>query len=386
MPVLDDLQPAKKITAPKEFRPGLEFDGTQGTATTWGYKETPENFDDFLVHAGLDPNEFDIIPPVKTSKWQQRDGGEFLTSYKFTLVKKGGADIDLPTLFQQAKRTKKPAKKETTQGKALVICPADWQIGKTGSRGGTKETVERLMQSFDRIEEKLKKGKYELAVIIDMGDIIESVVNKANLNQLESNDLSTMQQVDLAASLLWELLKRVTKYVPVKMGSVASNHCQNRVGGQQIGKPGLDDWGIVILQQLRRLSNEVGLDVTFFIPQPDDEGFALDVFDDKFHILGAIHGHQVSRPSGMPDFWRKQSFGNSYLQATSILVTGHFHHTCVLEMGESHNGGSRWWIQCATSDSGSDWFKRTSGEDSGTGVTAFEVERGVAYHGTVWRL
>ncbi len=38
---------------------------------------------------------------------------------------------------------------------------------------------------------------------------------------------------------------------PVTYGSVASNHCQNRFKGQQVGKPGLDDWGIVILQQLR---------------------------------------------------------------------------------------------------------------------------------------
>jgi hypothetical protein len=34
--VLDDLQPAKKVQAPSHFRPGLEFDGNEGTATTEG--------------------------------------------------------------------------------------------------------------------------------------------------------------------------------------------------------------------------------------------------------------------------------------------------------------------------------------------------------------
>lgn len=384
--MLDNLEPANKPQPPKDFRPAVEFDGTQGTATTPGYKEAPANFDEFLVDAGLNPDEIDIIPPVRTSRWQQREGGEWLTSYRFTFHQRTGDKLDLPTLFQQAKRTKKPKEKEVTKGKALVIAPADWQLGKTGSRGGTPETIERLMRSFDRIEEKLKKTKYEVIVIVDMGDIIEGITSKANFNQLESNDLSVPQQLDAAASLMWELLKRCSKYAPVKLGSVASNHCQVRVGGQQVGKPGLDDYGITILQQLRRLSHEIGLDVSYFIPQPQDEGFALDVFDDDFHILGAIHGHQVSRPSNIPEFWRKQSFGKQFLEHASVLVTGHFHHTCVLEMGSSHNGGSRWWVQAATSDAGSDWFRRISGEDSGTGVTAFELDRDTPFTGTVFRL
>jgi len=56
-----------------------------------------------------------------------------------------------------------------------------------------------------------------------------------------------MQQADLAASLMWELIKRLTKIAPVKYGSVSSNHCQNRFNGQQVGQVGVDDWGIVIL-------------------------------------------------------------------------------------------------------------------------------------------
>ena len=221
--MLDNLEPAKKIQAPKNFRPGVEFDGVEGTATTPGYRSEPENFDDFLIDAGLNPETVEVVPPIRTSKWQQRENGEWLTSYKFTLRQKN-ATIDLPALFAEAKKTRKPKPKETTKGKALIVVPADWQVGKVGSKGNTQDLIARLYESFNRIEEKAKKGKYEQIVIIDAGDIIESFSSKANYQQLESNDLSPMQQVDLAASLMWNLLKRMSKYAPVKYGSVASNH------------------------------------------------------------------------------------------------------------------------------------------------------------------
>ena len=384
--MLDNLEPAKKIQAPKNFRPGVEFDGVEGTATTPGYTSEPENFDDFLIDAGLNPETVEVVPPIRTSKWQQREDGEWLTSYKFTLRQKN-ATIDLPALFAEAKKTRKPKPKETTKGKALIVVPADWQVGKVGSKGNTQDLIARLYESFDRIEEKAKRGKYEQIVIIDAGDIIEGFSSKANYQQLQSNDIaSPMQQADLAASLMWNLLKRMTKYAPVKYGSVASNHCQNRFNGQQVGQVGLDDWGIVIAQQLKRLTSEVGLDVQFFVPHPDEEGFVLDVFNDGYHLLGAVHGHQVSRPKMIPEWWTKQAFGNNWASAASILLTGHFHHTCLLEMGTAHNGGPRWWLQNSTMDNGSDWYSRTSGEVSSNAITCFELHKEEAWQGELWRL
>jgi len=66
-------------------------------------------------------------------------------------------------------------------------------------------------------------------VILDIGDVIEGVSSKADMEQLASNTLSPMQQVDLAAALLWDLVKLACNYAPVTFGSVASNHCQFRV-------------------------------------------------------------------------------------------------------------------------------------------------------------
>ena len=380
---LENLEPAPKVIAPPNFRPGVEFDGSEGTATTEGIQGQP-NFDDFLRERGYPPEEYEIVGTPRTSQWQRWDG-EWLTAYRF-LFRKKSITVDLPTLFAEAKKTvRQSVRKVKTNDKAFVICPADFQIGKTGSRGGTKETIERVLRSYEAIEAHLKKNPYEQIIILDIGDIIESFSSAMHYNQLEGNDLSPMQPTDVAASLLWSLLKMASKYAPVKMGSVASNHCQNRFGGQQVGKPGLDDWGIVILQQLKRLATEVGLDVTFYVPDPYEEAFTLDVFGDGFHHLAAAHGHQAKRPENVPTWWRQQTFGNQSIAGASILVTGHFHHTRVLELGEAHNKGSRWWIQCSTSDSGSDWFKRIAGEDSQCAITCFELEKEKHFQGTILR-
>lgn len=384
---LDNLQVAAKQVAPNGWRPAVEFDTLkgEGVATTAGLIGEP-NFDEFLRSAGYDPEVYEVVGnTVRTSKWQQREGGDWLTSFRFTFRLKT-AQVDLPLLYAQAKKTKPATPPLTASEKVLVIVPADYQIGKTDSRGGTPETVARIHESYRAIEKKLKAGKYQHVVILDAGDIIEGISNKANLQQLATNDLSVPQQVDLAASLMWDLLKIATKYAPVTYASVGSNHCQIRVGGQAIGRPAVDDWGRNILQQLARLTKEVGLPVKYLVAEPEDESLAFDPFGDGFHVIGLVHGHQSGRPDGIPTWWEKQTFGQQPVAAATVLNSGHFHHLQVRELGASSNGGSRYWIQASTSDSGSSWYRRTSGSDSATGIVCYELEQGKHFTGTVYKL
>jgi hypothetical protein len=379
--MLDDLKPASKIKANPKFKPAIEFDGFEGEATTPGYTAEPENFNEFLISAGFNPDEIEVIAPVRTSRWQQREGGDWLTSYRFTFRRRNNG-IDLPALMAEAKRAK--AIKSATGGdKALVVCPADLQVGKVGSRGGSAELVARVYRSFTRIEALAKQTKPERIYILDMGDIIESVSNKASMNQLEGNDLSPMQQTDLAAALMFNLIKRLVKFAPVTYGSIASNHCQNRIMGQQVGRPGKDDWGIVILQQLRRLTTELDWDVNYLVPEPHDEGFA---FQYGVNTVGVIHGHQVNRPEGIAAWWEKQTFGNQFAAACNLLLNGHFHHLRVIELGQHTEGGSKYSVQCPTSDNGSDWFRLNQGSDSDTGILCLELEKDTLFNGSVVKL
>lgn len=390
--MLENLEPATKPIVDKSWRPAVEFDGTNGEATTQGFlpDEKPD-FDKFLIDAGFDPALIEIIGEPRTSRWQVARpfplDPQWLTAYRFRFRKRGNPQLDLPTLYAAAKRTTKNSKPAPTNSdKVFVIATADYQVGKTGSRGGTPELVARVMQSYINIEAQLKRGKYSKIVILDAGDIIEGISNVASLHQLATNDLSVMQSVDLAAALQFDLIKIATKYAPVEYASVGSNHCQYRYNGQQVGRPGLDDWGIVILQQLRRLTTELGLPVTYHIPQPEDESLALDIFNDQFHILGLAHGHQAKRPNAMETWFKGQTFGLQPISNATVLITGHFHHLRIEELGQAHNGGSRFWVQASTSDAGSDWYRLTSGTDSSTGITCLELEKGIHYQGSIIKL
>ena len=132
MLMLENLKPAQRIEAPKDWRPAVEFDGEQGSATLPAVPngEVPD-FDEFLLDQGFDPKEYEIVGAPRTSRWQKYDG-DWLTAYRFTF-RKLNASIDLPLLWKTAKGNKaKP--KAVVEGKALVVMLADFQLGKVDHR------------------------------------------------------------------------------------------------------------------------------------------------------------------------------------------------------------------------------------------------------------
>jgi hypothetical protein len=384
--MLENLNPASKIEAPKDFRPALEFDGTNGFAITPGIPagEVP-NFEQFLLEQGFDPELYEVVGNPRTSRWQKYDES-WLTSYRFNFRLKA-PDRDLTLIWKTAKQgIKKSKEKSLPSNKALVVMLADFQLGKTDSRGDITDQIRRIFAAFDKVTIKVAKGKYDQVILAEMGDLIEGFYNKAFMQQTFTNSISQMQQVDLAITLIWDLVKRVAPYATVTYASVASNHCQFRLSGQQVGLVGQDDWGIMIAKQIKRLSDETELDVKVLIPHPQDESLALDVFDDQFHVLGLWHGHQSNRPESVPSWWEKQTFGHQPVAAASIGLTGHFHHLRVQELGAHSNGGSRYWIQGKTMDNGSSWYRLNSGSESLPGLTCFELEKEKHFTGSVFTL
>lgn len=384
--MLENLEPAKRIEAPKDFRPALEFDGEQGFLITGGLPagEVP-NFEQFLLEQGFDPEQYEVVGNPRTSRWQKYDES-WLTSYRFNFRLKR-KDSDLTLIWKTAKQgIKKSKEKSLHSDKALVVMLADFQLGKSDSRGGLQEQLERIFKAFNKVTLKVAKGKYQKVILAEMGDIIEGFYNKANMQQTFTNSISQMQQVDLAITLIWDLVKRLSPYSEIVYASVASNHCQFRLSGQQVGQVGQDDWGIMIAKQIHRLASETELGVSVVIPQPQDESLAYDVFGDSFHILGLWHGHQSNRPESVPSWWERQAFGNQPVAAATIGLTGHFHHLRVQELGQLANGGSRYWIQGKTMDNGSSWYRLNSGSESLPGLTCFELEKEKHFTGSVFTL
>jgi len=380
---LENLEPATKVTAPANFRPGVEFDGTEGTATTPGYSEAP-NFDEFLTDAGFDPNEIEIVGTPRTSRWQRYDG-DWLTAYRFQFRKKT-AGIDLPLLLQEAKKKAKTPKLPKTTDRCLVVMWSDLQVGKVDYRGNSQSLIERVELMQTRLMEMVKRENPEKVIFADLGDTVENFSNAADMAQLQSNDLSIMEQVDLATTFAFQTLRMLAEKVPdITYASVGSNHCQWRVNKQVVGKPS-DDWGIFIGRQLARLSQTAGLNIRFVEPQSHDESLALDVFGDGFHILGIVHGHQARRPDNMGQWWRGQAFGRQPVSDASVLIHGHWHHLRVTEMGSTPRGTSRFLVMAPTMDNGSGWWRKVTGEDSVPGLGVLLLEKGVDFTGTVYKL
>jgi hypothetical protein len=383
--MLENLKPAAKVEAPKDFRPALEFDGENGFAITPALPEGQvPDFEQFLKEQGFDPNLYEVIGNPRTSRWQKYDES-WLTSYRFNFRLKN-TELDLKLLYSQAKKRLPKTPVISNFDKVLVVMLADFQLGKSDTRGGVQEQIERLSLAFDAVEQQVKKGKYAKVILADLGDIVEGFYNKASMQQTYTNQLSQMQQVDLAITLIWDLVKRVANYATVSFASVASNHCQFRLNSQTVGLPGQDDWGIMIAKQIHRLSEETDIGVEVLIPNAQDESLAIDVFGDQFHVLGLWHGHQSNRPDSVPSWWEKQAFGQQPVAAATIGLTGHFHHLRVQELGQSHNGGSRYWIQGKTMDNGSSWYRLNSGSDSAPGITCFELIRGKHFTGSVFNV
>ncbi len=383
--MLENLKPASKIEAPKDFRPALEFDGQEGWAVTPAIPEGQvPNFEEFLELQGFDSQKYEVYGNPRTSRWQKYDES-WLTSYRFNFRLRQ-PEKQLELIYKEARKRLPKQPVITNFDKVLVVMLADFQLGKSDSRGGLQEQLERIHEAFNKVTIKVAKGKYAKVILAEMGDLIEGFYNKASTQQTYTNSISQMQQVDLAITLLWDLVKRVAKYSSVSFATVASNHCQFRLNGQQIGYVGQDDWGVMIAKQIKRLSDETDLGVEVLIPHPQDESLAIDVFDDQFHILGLWHGHQSNRPEGVPSWWEKQTFGNQPVAAASIGLTGHFHHLRVQELGQHSNGGSRYWIQGKTMDNGSSWYRLNSGSESLPGLTCFELERGKHFTGSVFTL
>jgi hypothetical protein len=141
----------------------------------------------------------------------------------------------LPLLYSLAKKTKPPVTpKPVAPGKTLVVLWSDLQVGKVDHRGGVEALLHRVAETQTKLLNLVKQTKPERIIFCDVGDTIENFQNVADLNQLATNDLSLMEQVDLATSLAWETLKSVRLSIaPITYLSVGSNHCQFRVNKQK---------------------------------------------------------------------------------------------------------------------------------------------------------
>lgn len=349
---------------PDEWRARHIIKGDEGEMVTGPIKPVATD-SDLLVQFGYDPDEVEIVG--KIGQWRkQLPNGEWRVSYYFQHRPKSSS-LDLPALYQAAKKKPRAKVVEKKQPETLIVALSDVQLGKRGSRGGTPELLDRLEIIRQKLERKIKQSKPERILLAEVGDLFEGF--ESGGNPMFTNDLSLSQQMDMAATEVYEFVSLMARYAPVDIVAVPSNHTAWRNGKQNLGNP-QDDLGLFVHQQVEKVANAAGLDATWHYPAPYDEAAIIDV---RGTVIGVVHGNQFS-PNGATLWWAKQMHGGQPIGSADILITGHYHVLTIVPTGRNpYTSRSKYWLQCPTVDNGSDWFRNLQGQDSDPGLLVFAV-------------
>lgn len=365
---------ADTIPEPQESR--VQFNLTGDTGSFDGYvSEKPlTDFSDLFRLFNRDPDEFTIVDDSVTMRaWQQSkrlDNGDrdtvTLYSYGARFRRRTEMDnLNLPALYAAASTIEEPA--PTGGERATIVVWADPQIGKTGSRGATKDLLRRSLLKRATVSRLLADRNPSRTILLDGGDGIEGF--ESGGNPMFLNDTSLAGQLDLYGTELMEWIKTLHKHAPVTVAAVPSNHAAWRNGKQNLGKPA-DDLGLFMHKQVRKIAHAAGHNIGWVFPAEWDESVTVDVLDTR---IGLVHGNQFG-PGQAISWWEKQAFGAQAVAAADVMVTAHYHSFGAGVAGRNPSTGKqRWWLGAPTLDNGSDWYRNVQGRDSDPGVLVFDV-------------
>lgn len=273
----------------------------------------------------------------------------------------------------------RPVKTEVKGQGALIVSAADFQTGKVGSRGGTIQLVQRVVDVLDQWREELPH--YETIVLADLGDVIEGFSNA--VQQQQTNDLSLTDQIRVAQRVLLEvLLVLAGKCDKLIYVSVPSNHCSVRTGMGSKNRANApdDDYGLLIQENIR-MALELHPDlkhVEFRAPEKWEEAVTVVLPDGTG--VGFTHGDLAGSPAKLDTWFARMSHAHrGGLHDAHILLHGHY-HTPSLSM----SGDCRWIVGAPSLDNGSDWFSNRSGRIAPSAMMTFEARSGKVENWKLW--
>jgi hypothetical protein len=363
--------------APKGFEPSVRYEGKTPVEVSINLRDISGDEQAWRAEitrvTGLTvPADREVVL-TDTRYWGNPEAPNVYAKFKI-LYRAGETErLNLEELIRVVKRAKPPKPLSGSLPRALVVALADLQVGKVASRGGTEELLARLWGKLDALERHAKTVKAETVYILDIGDCIENFESVGS--QMHTNDLSLPEQLRVARRIFTEFVVRLAKLHPnVVVSGVPSNHGRWRRGKDALGKSG-DDFGIetiVAVADACALNPDAFGHVSFVVPDVHDETVAFDMYGT---VLAVAHGHQVTSPDRIPQWWAGQVHGGQPAAHADILLTGHFHYLRVQATGRSaHTGRSKWAIQAPTLDGGSDWYRAKAGHDSDPGLLTFTVD------------
>jgi predicted phosphodiesterase len=361
---------------PKGWEPGI--DTAKGLLTHLSdAPAAPSDWSDIIRELGLDPTGWtvDENQPVQVRTWDS--GEKRMYYYRATVlpVSDVATSPDVELLIREVKRRKPQPPKNVLAERALVICLADWQAGKS-DHGGVEALVERLMALKDavpkRVKEAAKAGRpISHLYVVGMGDMVEGCDGHYD-QQTFSVALDRRQQVRLVRRMLTDLLTDWSK-LPARMvvGCVPGNHGENRRGSKSF-TTFEDNDDLAVFEQVQEIlgqNPDAYGHISFVIPD-GDMTITLDVCGT---VVSFAHGHQFSG-SGLAlnkakTWWKNKMASLHATGDARVLVYGHYHHLQVLQ------DGPRTIFGCPSNDGGSRWFEERGGPTTACGTLTFVVDK-----------
>jgi predicted phosphodiesterase len=361
----------KQTNTPEAWRPRMDVgkDGGYVVSTPRNAGEIPDAVE-ILAEFGLNAESWNVSS-IRESRWQKFDG-EWLQAFRVNLTPAFtsiGLDLDLEKLVDEIKIWKPSKLEKNISGNiAYLVAPSDQQIGKKANGEGTKESVARILNSTQgavhRLHELRKIGRSVGTIVLALpGDHVEGNVSQhGRLQGLASSDLGLTEQTRVARRILMAQIKAFAPLcerliVPVVNG----NH--DEVTRQVVADPS-DGWNVEIASAVQDAcaENPALSHVEFRFPAKGHQTLAIDICGT---MLGLFHGHQSGRD--VTKYLSGQAAGQTALGMCDVWVSGHFHNYKSMDIGE------RLWVQCPTTDPGSEWFRDRQGLESKPGVLTMVI-------------
>jgi len=351
---------AKEPKAAWSFNRVTEYDGTQGYLQTEPMAKAPDH-SELLEMFGYDPKEVRIVGLLKTSKWQQREDGDFLHSYRFSLAPASTSSMDeILALINKRKYT--PPKSE---GTAIYHWLAgDLQLGKIDG-DGTQGIVDRVLSSIDKgvieFKQLRKFNKIGLVHQAWLGDCGEG-------NQSQGGKL--MWRTELTVTEQYRLFRRLALYAidafapyieRLEIDVVNGNHDDaQRMPVLTRSDDGHATEALIALADGLALNPATYEHVKIFVPNMDEMTLTREIGDS---IFTHAHGHQWGKGKVF-DWWAGQALNNHSPAASQFLLHGHEHEFKIQSKKD------RTQICVPTFESESTYWRERHGDVAKTGAVS----------------
>lgn len=320
-----------------------------------------------LKACGLDPTEVRIVGKVGMSKWQQRPGGEQLTSYRLQLEPRNPAvdkylDTDeILALLDGVEH--QPTPQAMGEPHAFVYHMSDMQLGKVDG-GGLDHTITTFLTHLDAAKEHYQQAakthNIECIQLAFTGDCLEGNVSQHGRNTGHTSiELTITEQVKLLTKLMTLCIRTFAPLTDKLYVDVVNGNHDEAQRAPVTTNSG-DGWATMAAQNIDHCMQAMhapGWDhVTIRTPDPT-RGFMEVQVGNSVCVL--THGHHFGGGANAQfkgkDWCMKQTHNQNIHSTGGVVQHGHFHSPAIYS-------DQNWTYICAdTIEGGSDYFINTQG-------------------------